>query len=140
MRSESRRNGVDASSCQTDGVAQPQSDMRWYSQHQPQTLQIAVALLYWNAFLGVLFAVLEHSDVGARYLLVIIADAVGGFGIANERKWGYVVALIAAIGTLVLLVTTGGAVGGLLNFIFEVALVVLLLHPMSRDYYKIWFR
>lgn len=114
--------------------------MRWYSQHQPQTLQIAVALLYWNAFLGLLFAVLEHSDVGARYLLVIIADAAGGFGIANERKWGYVVALVAAIGTLVLLVTTGGAVGGLLNFIFEVALVALLLHPMSRNYYKIWFR
>ena len=26
------------------------------------------------------------------------------------------------------------------TFVFDAALVVLLLHPMSRDYQRIWFR
>ena len=30
--------------------------------------------------------------------------------------------------------------GGILNLLFEVALVALLLHPMSRDYQRIWFK
>ena len=30
--------------------------------------------------------------------------------------------------------------GGLINLLFEVALVALLLHPMSRDYQRIWFK
>jgi hypothetical protein len=114
--------------------------MRWYPQHQPQTLQIAVALLYWNAFLGLLFSILEHSNLDPKYLLVIVADVAGGLGIANDRRWGYFVAIAAAIGTLALFVADNLAVGGLFNFIFEIALVVLLLHPMSRSYYKIWFR
>jgi hypothetical protein len=28
----------------------------------------------------------------------------------------------------------------LINFLFDAALVALLLHPMSRDYQRIWFR
>jgi hypothetical protein len=28
----------------------------------------------------------------------------------------------------------------IINTIFSVALVALLLHPMSRDYQRIWFR
>ena len=28
----------------------------------------------------------------------------------------------------------------LINLMFEVALVALLLHPMSRDYERIWFK
>jgi hypothetical protein len=30
--------------------------------------------------------------------------------------------------------------GGLINLLFEVALVALLLHPQSRDYQRIWFK
>ncbi len=30
--------------------------------------------------------------------------------------------------------------GLLLSFVFDVALVLLLVHPMSRDYQRIWFR
>jgi hypothetical protein len=29
--------------------------------------------------------------------------------------------------------------GSIVNFLFEVALVALLLHPQSRDYQRIWF-
>jgi hypothetical protein len=28
----------------------------------------------------------------------------------------------------------------LISFLFAVALVALLLHPMSRDYQRIWFK
>jgi hypothetical protein len=28
----------------------------------------------------------------------------------------------------------------LISFGFDIALVVLLLHPMSRDYQRIWFK
>ena len=28
----------------------------------------------------------------------------------------------------------------LVSFVFDVALVLLLVHPMSRDYQRIWFK
>jgi len=112
---------------------------RWFPANQPQTLQIAVALLYWNAALSLLVGLLS-GGFGRLELVVLGADVVGGFGIANERKWGYVVALVAAFLPLVLLFVVGGLfAGGLLNLIFEIALVALLLHPMSRNYYRLWF-
>ncbi|HWD24088.1 MAG TPA: hypothetical protein VG368_01375 [Acidimicrobiales bacterium] len=115
------------------------TEMRWFPQHQPQTLQIAVALLYWNAFLGLLLGVLT-GGTGRFFLLLIVAEVAGAIGVTNERKWGYLVALVAACLPVVLLVTTNMAAGGLLNLLFEIALIALLLHPMSRNYYKIWFR
>ena len=30
--------------------------------------------------------------------------------------------------------------GVLISFVFDVALVLLLVHPMSRDYQRIWFK
>jgi len=125
--------------CQTELVAHGMTQMRWYPQHQPQTLQIAVALLYWNAFLGLLLGVME-GGIGRLFLVLLVAEIAGAVGVSNERKWGYVVALIAAVLPLVLLIADNVAAGGLLNLIFEIALVALLLHPMSRNYYKIWFR
>lgn len=114
-------------------------ERRWFPSSQPQTLQIAVALLYWNAALSLLVGLIARG-FGLLELLVLGADVAGGYGIANERKWGYIVALVAAFLPLVLLIVVGGLfTGGLLNLIFEIALVALLLHPMSRNYYKIWF-
>ena len=72
--------------------------------------------------------------------------AAGGYGIANEKKWGYTVAVGAVdrAGPASLFACAGSAtftsVGLLLNFMFYGALVALLLHPMSRDYQRIWFR
>lgn len=113
---------------------------RWFPAGQPQTLQIAVALLYWNAALSLLFG-LVAGGFGLLELVVLGLDVVGGVGIANERKWGYVVAVVAAFAPLVLLIAIGGSLlaGGLLNLIFQIALIALLLHPMSRSYYKLWF-
>jgi hypothetical protein len=119
---------------------------RWTNPTQPQTLQIAVFLLYIEAVFGVLFGqVFFLFPVG---LLLVAGQAASGFGIANERKWGYWLAVaIATLGLLpiVFTIVADGVTGILsLSFIitmlFPVALFALLLHPMSRDYQRIWFR
>ena len=104
---------------------------RWTNPSQPQTLQIAVFLLYFNAFFMVIYGGLFHP-LG---LLLVVASVAGGFGIANEQKWGYIVGLVAAAVDVFL--TLGG---NIINLMFAIALVALLLHPQSRDYQRIWFR
>ncbi len=112
---------------------------KWFGTDQPQTLQIAVALLYWNALLSLIFGLLA-GGFGRTALVLVVADVASGFGVANERKWGYYLALVAALLPLALLVAGLYAFGGLLNLLFQIALIALLLHPMSRTYFKIWFR
>lgn len=117
------------------------NDIRWVNPHQPQTLYIAVILCYVQAVFGLLL-----NRVGVSLLLlVLVALAVGGFGIANEKKWGYATAVGGAIAQVGLLVFYFGLtvltnVSLLLNLAFDVALVALLVHPMSREYQRIWFR
>jgi hypothetical protein len=106
---------------------------RWTNPSQPQTLQIAVFLLYINAF----FALLGFSPA---YLLLAVGGAFGGYGIANERRWGYNLGLLVASLTLALTLFSSGRVGtNLVTLAFEIALIALLLHPQSRDYQRIWF-
>ena len=106
---------------------------------QPQTLQIAVFLLYFNAAFTLIFGGL-FSVFG---LLIIVGSAAAGFGIANEQKWGYGVGLAMAILPFALLLLTlqGGSGGvNVITLMFDIALVALLLHPQSRDYQRIWFK
>ena len=115
--------------------------MNWINPHQPQTLYSAVILCYIQAF----FAVLFINALGPLGLLITVALAAGGFGIANEKKWGYALAVGGAVAQVLLFVAYGGlsALGNiqvLFGFAFDVLLVVLLLHPMSRDYQRIWFK
>lgn len=111
---------------------------RWVNSTQPQTLQIGVLLLYLNAVLAVLLGAL-HVPVA---LVLAVAQVVGAYGIANERKWGYLTGVISAIALLAVpLLSTGGLLGfGLLNLMFDLALIALLLHPQSREYRRIWFK
>ena len=117
------------------------SEKRLLPTNLPQTLQIAVYLLYGNAVLGLLFgAFAGGAGIGLLLsLLLLVAEAAGGFGVANERKWGYIVALVAAVLPFALAFLGYGAIG-ILSLIFEIALLVALLHPMSRNYVKLWFR
>jgi hypothetical protein len=103
---------------------------RWTNPSQPQTLQIAVFLLYINAF----FALLGFSPL---WILLAAGGVAGGYGIANERRWGYHL----GIATAILTILYGGGFGGqsLVTLAFDVALAALLLHPQSRDYQRIWF-
>ncbi|MDP9387437.1 MAG: hypothetical protein M3Q48_05775 [Actinomycetota bacterium] len=111
---------------------------RWTNTSQPQTLQVAVFLLYIEAAFLVVFGGL-FSVVG---LFLVAAFVAAGFGIANEQRWGYVLGLVAS-GLRLLLVlrifTVGGGVN-LISLMFDIALVALLLHPQSRDYQRIWFK
>jgi hypothetical protein len=118
------------------------NDWKFLNQFQPQTLVIATMLCYLDAIFGFLFGMVAESVLLA--LLTIAGLAIGGFGIANEKKWGYGVAVGAAVLQVIMLVTVaGGDVLGfplLLNLVFDGALVALLLHPQSRDYQRIWFK
>lgn len=118
------------------------NDFRWFNPHQPQTLQIGVLLLYLDAVLGLFFGVVAESALLG--LFIIVAMGAGAIGIANEKKWGYGLGVAGAVAQLVALLAFFGPAGALneapLPLIFDAALVALLLHPMSRDYQRIWFR
>jgi hypothetical protein len=119
------------------------NEHRWFNPHQPQTLQTGVILCYVQAVFGLLFGVATESLLLA--IFIIAGLAAGGYGIANEKKWGYGLAVTAAVVQLLALLALFGmatftAFGPLVSFMFDAALVALLLHPMSRDYQRIWFR
>lgn len=110
---------------------------RWTNPSQPQTLQIAVFLLYINAAFTLI-----GGGVFSAFGILLIAGGVGaGFGIANERRWGYGLGLLMAFLPFILRLAYGvGLLGySLINLMFEIALIALLLHPQSRDYQRIWF-
>jgi hypothetical protein len=116
---------------------------RWINPSQPQTLQTGVLLCYLSAAFGLIFGVVASSLIIA--LFIIVGLAAGGYGIANEKRWGYILAVTAAsLHVLMYLIIFGADiisdVGLLISFVFDVALVVLLVHPMSRDYQRIWFK
>ena len=108
---------------------------------QPQTLQIGVFLLYINAVFGLLD---YFRTQWAPFLLIAVGGAAAGYGIANERKWGYYLGVAMAFLPFGLRAYYGGLGEVLstdaLTLLFEIALVALLLHPQSRDYQRIWFK
>ncbi len=118
------------------------NDTKWINPHQPQTLYMGVILCYVQA----VFALLSLGSLGGGIgLLVVVGLGAGGFGIANEKKWGYIAAVSAAVLQVVLFLGSGGlgALGNvqvLFGFAFDVLLVVLLVHPNSRSYQRIWFK
>jgi hypothetical protein len=114
---------------------------KWFDKTQPQTLQIAMILLYINAAFGILSAV-GAGGIGLL-LLPIILEGFAAYGIANERRIGYISGIILsglfALVSVALFVDFGGF-SLLLNVVFSIALFVALVHPMSRDYQRIWFK
>ncbi len=128
----------------------------WVNPRQPQTLYIAQLLLYWRGAFAVLFTMLSQaprysivggSQLGAIFLLLdTIGMLAGGFGIANERRWGYWIGVTAATAPLLLRIldllngTSGALLRNPISLLFDIALVALLVHPMSRQYKRIWFR
>ncbi|HMR95555.1 MAG TPA: hypothetical protein P5193_06450 [Microthrixaceae bacterium] len=135
----------------------PLSERRWYNPRLPQTLVISQWLLYFNAFwalLAVFTGGVMGSAIGAVLLLASLgANVYGAYGIANELKLGYQVAVVAAflpfVLRLVIVFISGASLmrnigfvlvpGDIINAIFVYALVALLLHPQSREHQKIWF-
>ena len=140
--------------------ASPLNPKRWFDRMQPQTLQIATWLLYLNGF----FALVDLVDGGGylnvirlRYtggilvgLLSVALYAVGGWLMANDRKLGYQLAIVAAVSPFFLRLWAYQGIpvsvydkisdGSTLEFLFDVALVALILHPHSRNHQKIWYK
>ena len=115
---------------------------RFLNPAQPQTLLIAVYLLYFSAgFL--LFILLVNGTFPPLYLALVVGGFAAAYGISNEFKWAYILGIVMAILPFVVrFLDTGNpiATGNLINLMFEIALVALLLHPQSRDYQRIWFK
>ena len=114
---------------------------RWVNQSQPQTLWIAVFLLYLDA----VFIALSGGLFVPIGLALIGASVAAGWGIANERKWGYYLGLAVAVFRLYPYATAllqGANVIGAdpIGLLASAAKLALLLHPMSREYRRIWFK
>ena len=118
----------------------------WVNRHQPQTLYIAQILLYIRGGLALFFGVITGGAITVSGLVFAVGEVTAAYGIANERRWGYklgvtVALLTLVIGLLVLLRDfdqLGRVFGQLVGVLFDVALVALLLHPMSRVYQQYW--
>jgi hypothetical protein len=92
--------------------------------------------MYINAALGVHLGAVFVSPFLA---ILVLGPVAAGWGIANEKKWGYWLALaLTVIEVLYLLLHF--SYGSVISLIFYIALVALLLHPESRAYRRTWFR
>ena len=92
-----------------------------------------------------LWAMLGHLSgiiLSGLGFLLVVGSAAGAYGIANERKWGYGLGVAMSFLPFILRLLAGQSLSGgsIINLMFEVALVALLLHTMSREYVRIWFR
>ncbi len=112
---------------------------RWIDTTQPQTLMIATCLLYISAAEELL---LGGGLFNPLWLVIAAGQVAAGYGIANEKKWGYGLGIAMALVpfALQLVFFHNPFATDLLTLMFEVALVALLLHPQSREYQRIWFK
>jgi len=115
---------------------------RFFNPAQPQTLQIAVILMYFRGGYLLLLMVI-YFTLPLLIAAQVLAYAAAGYGIANEKRWGYALGIVMSfLPFFFSFLNTGNPVGGFdpLNLIFAVALVALLLHTQSREYQRIWFK
>lgn len=115
---------------------------RWLNPSQPQTLQIAVFLLYIHA----VFALVGGRLPAWILLITVVGGGASGFGIANERRWGYLLGVAVAFVPFLWPLFYGAGISWIPDYaltisgLFDIALIALLLHPQSRDYQRIWFK
>jgi hypothetical protein len=97
---------------------------QWFDRTQPQTLQNAVMLCYLDAALSLLFGLVGAGGAGLL-LLLTLALAPAGYGIANEKRWGYWMG-VGASGALLLLsllvLVVAASFGAILNLLFVAVL------------------
>lgn len=109
---------------------------RWINHSLPQTLGNAVLLLYVSAA----FDVLSLSLFG---FIFAAGKVAAGYLIANEQRSGYKLGVAMALLPFVLRFLVLGLDGvfgvNILGLLFEIVLVVLLLHPKSQEHQRIWF-
>lgn len=119
---------------------------QWFNQSLPQTLQIAVLLLYLNGFfiaLDVLLGGIDSTFFFVMFALVAVGHFVAGTGIASEQRSGYRLGIAMAVFPFALRLWFGGLDfllgASLISLMFEIALVALLVHPQSQEHQRVWF-
>ena len=132
---------------------------KWFDRMQPQTLQIATWLLYFDGFFGLVdlldgggemyYLRLRHPGGILIGLAIIGLYAAGGLFMANDKRLGYRLSVAAAVSPYVVNFVVYSDVGaslryrlfgsGIIGFAFDVALIALLLHPQSKEHQRIWF-
>jgi len=115
---------------------------RWFDPSQPQTLQGAVMLSYLIAALGLLWLLF-----GAYPSVISLGLGAAGYGVANEKRWGYRLGIVLAGLSVLLFLSVFADVGLVsgfrlvgINLVFTLVLVALYLHPQSREYQRVWFK
>ena len=124
---------------------------RFTNTGHPQTLQAAVVLLYISAVFAVLGAAGGGSPAGLQ-LAVGVVGGIGAYLLANNRRIGLYLGLVGAIGpTFLIVIYNLGLLFDpvlyqflfwypyVIGLIFDIAIAVALLHPMTRNYMKVWF-
>ena len=126
---------------------------RWVNQSQPQTLVIATFLLY----AGAVFVLLGNSTgLGAAFqsqsaenigrLFVAVGGVYAGYLIAQEKKLGWYLGIAVAALPIVskLIYCFRYQISplrlDLVTWIFEIAVLALVLHVQSRNYVRLWFK
>ena len=136
---------------------------KWFDRMQPQTVAFATWLLYFDGVFNLLHF-LDGNEIygywrerGGLYsilsLFFVLCFPAGGLLMANGKKVGWILALIASFSPVALRVLlkfdspfTGISTQDMIigssyvNFMFEAALCALLLHTMTRNYVKTWLR
>ena len=115
---------------------------RWFDPSQPQTLQGAVMLSYLTAALGLLWLLF-----GSYPSVISLGLGAAGYGVANEKRWGYWLGIVLAGLSALLFLSVFffvGIISGFrlvgVNLFFTAVLLALYLHPQSREYQRVWFK
>ena len=107
----------------------------WLNRLHPQTLLSATMLLYIEG----LFNLVR----GPFLAMVGAAMFPAAWGLANDRRWGWRLGVMAASLAVIWRLRwygLGNPVTTALILLFPVVLLILLLHPTSREHQRIWFR
>ena len=118
------------------------NETRWIDRSQPERLQQGTMMLYVTAAFDVVSALFAASALTLVFLIIAAVKVAGGYGIANEKKAGYIAGTVGAIGSLVLalVLLPASPVLGLIGVAIDAWVVSLLLHDTSRGYQRIWFK
>lgn len=103
-----------------------------------------IPLLYDDGFSTM--AELKRAETVVKFIVFAAAAAYlfAGLAIANGQKIGWKVGVAVAGGAVALPILSGNidvAFGSnyVITYLFNIALLALLLHPMSRNHQRIWF-
>ena len=118
------------------------NETRWIDRSQPERLQQATMMLYVTAAFDVVSALFSASALTLVFLIIAAVKVAGGYGIANEKKIGYIAGTGGAFASLLLalVLLPSSPVLGLIGVAIDAWVVSLLLHESSRGYQRIWFK